>query len=1348
MKKRKKALITTIIIVIIVIVSQLARAAPFPSSFSSDADYYYHTGSFYWYGNNKSTYETGESWFTAKPVKPNTMYNSTWGDIQFDGYVENNGNAAFGFYSYDAYWTDGSAAKPGWNRTYKRYEKRVTAYYKRAKTSPALHNSSINGAPYVNGKDYWVKPWSTIDIVITGRQDWPGYANQELDDYVKNNYLMLSSNNTSKSYNYRYDNSINNYVVDSEVNIGFGARDFSEYVGDTYKQFSTTFKVQPKVDNKDMDVYGGQLSFNGKDPGWADTGKRIRTDGTPPSISNAWVENVTESGFDIVVSGLWDGRSGVKNIKFPTWTENSGQDDLNWYEQSSDGGTVRQHIDISSHKGEPGTYITHIYTEDNVGNSAMVKEIRVNVPKPKLLNKDGWFEETGYYSPSDEYWVKAGKSFVIAARSYANPAWDNYTPNRIYYSIKNLQGNYEYGAVQTNKENQLFYYRKSGDWIENDIPLVDKSFAQQSGATAYSRYRTLLENDNINISVYFTSSSDTWGYREADSWQYIGKVRSDGLAPISDKVEVKETNDINKFTVTAKNVRDTGSGLNEGTVKVIIWREGESYRKSYSMSKVANTNDYTFTVDLNIDEHKGRYGNFNFYVYSEDNVGNNGASGSSVFMREPPYNTKPTANFTVTPNPQLINAPLTYNDTSSANDPWDSIIAREWSYSSDGGKTWSNPTSTPQSSFSENGIYEIRLRVKDKGNDYSPGLWSDYVTRSVNIQHINLKAVSIDILDKNGEIVSDYLTQNQDYRAKVTIKNDGKVDVGAFNIGLYENNNLLSTSPSNPYNAASGLKSNALMVLYFDFKANNTGSRTFKLVVDDGNKINEVDESNSDNTKSIIKPVYTLNLLPTAVSIVGESDNVEVTSLQQNKKYRVKVVVTNNGQVDITDTFSVGVTEKDKSNTVSKISSDQNISGLKKGASATVYFPFVEVNRGESSIEAFVDNKEEVDESIEIDNKKSTVVNSFRKNLRADSIEIVGIDDDIPKKNLVQNMQYRAKLQFSNDGDTDITEAFDITLYENDKKISGSVNPARKTGIKKDGKETVYITFTAANRGTLDYKFVVDDKNEIYESDEADNSKDIVMINNRVNIKAITMDILDSNNNIQGYLIKGQSYKARVKIQNDGDEDLGEFNVGLYDADTKVSTLKVTGIGKGDSETYILNFVPSRTGVRSFTAFADESNIINESLETDNKVSLSIPTYDLELTNFRIVDMVNPPSSYTYPISIINMPVSVKSGYNVSFEIDAIGVADNISVEAFDSNGKYLGTYQMSRKRQQSSTQSVWGFDFATELDTPKGTIIIFKIKGYRGSFIYDFNAANMWEGSTLIINGSALEDASVNRIY
>ena len=114
----------------------------------------------------------------------------------------------------------------------------------------------------------------------------------------------------------------------------------------------------------------------------------IKIDKTAPTGTSVEVKNITTTGYDVYVYGVKDTGSGVNRVQFPTWTESNGQDDLvkDWSSNSkctgvkqSDGTTWVYHVNISEHNNEYGTYNTHVYIYDNLGNNKLLKGVQVSV---------------------------------------------------------------------------------------------------------------------------------------------------------------------------------------------------------------------------------------------------------------------------------------------------------------------------------------------------------------------------------------------------------------------------------------------------------------------------------------------------------------------------------------------------------------------------------------------------------------------------------------------------------------------------------------------------------------------------------------------------------------------------------------------------------------------------------------------------------------------------------------------------------------------------------------------------------------------------------------------------------
>lgn len=84
--------------------------------------------------------------------------------------------------------------------------------------------------------------------------------------------------------------------------------------------------------------------------------------------------------------------TGTEKVRFPTWSDINGQDDLIWYDGTidNDKGTIT--IDVANHNNVGGAYLTHIYAYDKynnciayVGTSALLST-RTEIYNAKLTN--------------------------------------------------------------------------------------------------------------------------------------------------------------------------------------------------------------------------------------------------------------------------------------------------------------------------------------------------------------------------------------------------------------------------------------------------------------------------------------------------------------------------------------------------------------------------------------------------------------------------------------------------------------------------------------------------------------------------------------------------------------------------------------------------------------------------------------------------------------------------------------------------------------------------------------------------------------------------------------------------
>lgn len=486
----------------------------------------------------------------------------------------------------------------------------------------------------------------------------------------------------------------------------------------------------------------------------------------------------------------------------------------------------------------------------------------------------------------------------------------------------------------------------------------------------------------------------------------------------------------------------------------------------------------------------------------------------------------------------------------------------------------------------------------------------------VKISRQNLKANSLKVFDGTTEVSE--LVQNCKYEAEVEILNDGNTDITEpFNTGLKYNGTLQDGKPR-----VNSLAAGAKTTVKIPFTATTTGKVTLEGIVDIDNEVPETNED--DNSVSKLVDSNNVNLATTFIDIVGTADDTPREQLQQGLEYRCKVLVVNNGQKDINN-FTVSLNE----NTV-EIGS-QDVASLKTGESTTLYFTFKEKNRGNVTFSAFADSKNVIKESNENDNKKDVSKNAFVLNLKALNVDIVDMASDAPVANPIEKKQYRARIEYVNDGDTDVLPCT-IGLYDSDAATGKGtrIGVINVEGTKKGEKKVAYVSFIANNRGNRTFKAKVDDDDKIIESNEADNEVTVSKTVQRRNVKAASIKLFDDKGEPQNTLITNRTYKAKVELVNDGDIPLTPFDLGIYDKESgkKLGSLSIPGMNVSATPSattvYEVPFVPVDVGSRTIEAFADDTNLLDESDETDNKASTDIKVSNMSIFNFRINDIRDP----------------------------------------------------------------------------------------------------------------------------
>ena len=284
-----------------------------------------------------------------------------------------------------------------------------------------------------------------------------------------------------------------------------------------------------------------------------------QTDKEKPAISNALVTNITATGFD--VSCIAKDNVGVQRVAFPTWTERNGQDDIIWHEGIHKDGRWSCHINVSQHKGETGTYITHVYAYDKAGNSSMtgIGEYTVG-----MYANDVKLNKTAVE-------LNIGDSMAISATVYPLNAVDK----AIKWSSSDISvATVSNGRIQAVGEGtatikaSLGYIPVDGNWYATCMVKVKGVIPEEKSASAdiyeetpeekkdASKINPIEIKEDVNPSESEVEMNTDDADTDEDSWSYA--TRADiTLGKHSLQMELGDTDTLSAYVIPANAVKDS-----------------------------------------------------------------------------------------------------------------------------------------------------------------------------------------------------------------------------------------------------------------------------------------------------------------------------------------------------------------------------------------------------------------------------------------------------------------------------------------------------------------------------------------------------------------------------------------------------------------------------------------------------------------------------------------------------------------------------------------------------------------------------------------------------------------------
>ena len=300
------------------------------------------------------------------------------------------------------------------------------------------------------------------------------------------------------------------------------------------------------------------------------------------------IENKTSQGFDVVVTNV-SSTKGVKTVKLPIWSSQGGQDDVIWYDAvKQTDGTYKLSVDIRRHKNNYGDYNVHMYYVQSDGSLQGVTGTTTKVEEPKY-SVTGTIHIENKTSQGFDV-VVTNVSSTKGVKTVKLPIWSSQggQDDVIWYdAVKQTDGTYKLSVDIRRHKNNRGEYNIHMYYVQSDGSL--------QGVTGTT---TKVEEPKYSVT---------------------------GTINIQNKTS-------QGFDVLITNASDS-NGISR--VKVPIWTD-KGGQDDIIWYDAAKQSDGNYKVSVNVDKHKGEYGEYNIHLYYIESNGKvRGVSGTKTTVVAP-----------------------------------------------------------------------------------------------------------------------------------------------------------------------------------------------------------------------------------------------------------------------------------------------------------------------------------------------------------------------------------------------------------------------------------------------------------------------------------------------------------------------------------------------------------------------------------------------------------------------------------------------------------------------------------------------------------------------------------------
>ncbi|QNL42544.1 GBS Bsp-like repeat-containing protein [Streptococcus sp. NSJ-72] len=389
------------------------------------------------------------------------------------------------------------------------------------------------------------------------------------------------------------------------------------------------------------------------------------------------IENKTSQGFDVLITNVSDS-NGISRVKVPIWTENSGQDDIIWYDASKQNdGNYKVTVNISKHKNESGEYNIHLYYIEPNGKIRGVSGTKTTVVAPSSARES--IPSQGVYTFKKEVEVKNSPTMtakteftfargerirydkVLDADHHQWISYVSYSGTRRYIPIATLSNEETPKPVQVtgtihieNKTSQGFDVVVTNVSSTKGVKTVKLPvWSSQGGQDDVIWYDAVKQTDgSYKLSVDIRRHKNNRGEYNIHMYYVQSDGSLQGVTGTTTKVEEPKysvTGTIHIENKTSQGfdvvVTDVSSTKGVKTVKLPVW-SSQGGQDDVIWYDAAKQTDGSYKLSVDIRRHKNNRGEYNIHMYYVQSDGSlqgvtgttTKVEGSQTSVKEVQYN--------------------------------------------------------------------------------------------------------------------------------------------------------------------------------------------------------------------------------------------------------------------------------------------------------------------------------------------------------------------------------------------------------------------------------------------------------------------------------------------------------------------------------------------------------------------------------------------------------------------------------------------------------------------------------------------------------------------------------------